>query len=162
VCLPKPHAEIEEQIIREELAAEMADNRTLEEALKLARSKAVKPPDSYFYFCLMVNTTAALLFAMYRKFSPVYKNMLYIANILLMPCCKLNSKLFRKAFATRQRGLYLRARGISSLSQKLILQDFQRDQVTSTVSTRGDLTQDHAPRRDLPIYISSILGGQER
>ena len=98
VCLPKPHAEIEERIIQKELAAKTADNRTLNEALKLAKSKAVKPPDSYFRFCLMVNTNAALFVAMYGKFSPVYKNMLHIANVLQMPCCKLNSKLFRKAF----------------------------------------------------------------
>ena len=128
VCLSKPHAEIEEQIIREELAAETAENRTLEEALKLAKSRTVKPPDSYFHFCLMVNTNSALLFAMYWKYCPCYENMLHIANGLRMPCCKLNTKLFRKAFCHKATWAIFEGQR-RFFAQRLMPQDFMTDQI---------------------------------
>jgi hypothetical protein len=176
-CLPTSQAEIEERMLREQYANETAENRTYDEAVKLAKSKTVKPPQSYYHFRLMTNTFGALVFVLYGVQCPLYLDLLTIINTLKMPQTKLAYGGFDKEFCARASwALYDCSRRF--FFYRLMPEDFRREQINYPVSLLGGLTEDimfqndihrtnfpsawattRAPKNTLPLYAGGGGGG---
>jgi hypothetical protein len=101
VCLPTSQSKIEERMLRERYANEMVGSRTYNEAVKLAKSKAIRPPQSYYHFRLMTNTFRALVFVLYGVSCPLYLDLLIIINTLRMPQTKMAHGGFDKEWCAR-------------------------------------------------------------
>jgi hypothetical protein len=129
ICMPQTAQEIQELMIRDEAKANTTDTRTYTEAIALSKSNTIKPPTNYYVFRNTLNTTTALVFALYGVNCPLYQDLLDIVDILVSDDVKrANFKGFTASWcAMASWAIYEECR--SFFAKRLLPQDFLRQDV---------------------------------
>lgn len=82
MCLPRTIQEIQDRLEKEALARETSQNRTMNEAIKLATSSLKEPPAGYYTLKLNIATLLALLFVLYGRRCTLYVKLMEVYNVL--------------------------------------------------------------------------------
>ena len=88
MVIPRTTQEIEEELRREEAAAESQGTRTQSEALQMKKTDPRRPPRNWYELKEMLATFAALLWVLFGGVCPLYDQVFKLWRVLNHPLLK--------------------------------------------------------------------------